>query len=262
MTILEKLGFVFQKPTAEVHVPEDLQAEFDETIKERRTLAKSNSELLAEKMDGTYMSRTALLRISSTHNFTDALWGSRRAARVFNYASNILDMEIVHGRAEEEDRIACMMLISYLSFFHVMPVKDVLRVKDVDAKYTKIFTEIIKDSARAENTTVSQGTIDMLCLGALSWEKTIPGENMVLDIFHDACRLDGVFFGQDAHLDIMRTELAKNESFRSWAKKISINNSSPTWLIYLQRRIDGCVFIADEDEEFSRNETNEQDGFA
>lgn len=261
MSIFDALGWVFQKPTAEVHVPEDIQAEFDETIKERRTIAKSNSELLAEKMDGVYMNKEALLRISSAHDFTNPLWGSRRAARVFNYASNILDMEIVNGRAEEEDRIACTMLIAYLSFFHVMPVKDVLRVKDVDAKYTKIFTDIIKESALAERTTVSQGTIDMLCLGALSWEKTIPGDNMVLDIFHDACRLDGVFFGQDAHMDVMRTELAKNESFRSWTKKVSINNSSPTWLIYLQRRIDGCVFIADENEEFSRNETNESDGF-
>lgn len=261
MTILEKLGFVFQKPTAEVHVPEELQAEFDKTIKERRTLAKSNSELLAEKMDGTYMNRDALIRMSSTHDFTNPLWGSRRAARVFNYASNILDMEIVNGRAEEEDRIACMMLISYLSFFHVMPVKDVLRVKDVDAKYTKIFTDIINEGARSTKTTVSKSTIDMLCLGALSWERTIPGENMVLDIFHDACRLDGVFFGQDAHLSIMRTELAKNESFRSWSKKVSINNSSPTWLIYLQRRIEGCTLIANEEVEFSRNETNEQDGF-
>jgi len=262
MNLLEKLGFRFQKPDkVETTIDPEVKAELDENVKKRKEIAQDHSKQLASRVLNTYLSASFLRELVLHHDFTNPLWGARRVARVYNYASNILDIEIIEGRLEESDREPLSALLMIISFFHVMPVKDILRMENADDKYKALYARFLKNMCKEKGESVSDDTIRMICVASLSWEQTIPGENVVVDIFHDACRLDGIFFDQEPTKNLMRTELAKNDSFRAWTKKISVNNTSPNWMVYLQELVEGLVLVGDIDEEEERNKANEQDAF-
>lgn len=229
--LLAKLGFVSQKPKMVDSRPEEKKKE-DNVIRDKRISLQAKwakeSALLYHEIIPTEILESLL----EHHDYRCVQWGGRRFARLVNWCSNCLDMEIHNedGAFQEEDRKHVLSLMVWISLLFPLPIKTHMKIKDSRAHWEGVLRKILlkgKRKLRVEE-------FDLIMEAVFEGSSTLPG-NPILDVFHDAVRFEESQYLTPVPVEQMRTSLGKNSAFRVKAHKEVRANLTPHWLFEFQK---------------------------
>tara|TARA_Y100000310_G_scaffold99483_1_gene97328 strand:- start:48233 stop:49012 length:780 start_codon:yes stop_codon:yes gene_type:complete len=251
--LFSRLGFSVEKPQVEVTIPDAVVKANRAMDEKRKTVWERDSRDTAQMYHD--MLPTDFIKLLQEHNdYMCVQWGGRKVARLCNLSRNILDLEIIteDRPLEEKDRAPVLKLLVLMSWLVPIPVKRHFTQKDVESEYRPL----MKSWLCEEYSLVNEAEADLILAGV--FENINVGENPVLNIFHDALRIEEAQFGNIVTEDFMRTYLGKVTIFRGSSQRNSKANLTPHWLIYLQelKSISGLV---DPEQAKKDEEYNEKD---
>lgn len=244
--ILERLGFslsrISHKPfpdkNSDPHA-QDLPTEDPEIIqmRERRKKLYAQDTQAVGKAYARWVPDGLLGEMCDRHNFMHVHWGSRKVGRLTNLCRNILDVEMLqeHAGITRDDFEPMVKLFFWSSMLYPMTVMWALKVEDVDSHFRKLFTDWLSRAGLSKDET--QLILHAVFLG----HQTVPG-NIVLDVWHDALKLEEMQFGFGYLPETMRTTLGKNQVFATKAKRDCSANLSPHWLLVMQSELNETRF--------------------
>lgn len=274
MSLLEKLGFVFEKPEKiEGVLPDDVKEKIESMTRERRQLYRRDSVDTAEMYEEWLPTKT-FNTLCDFHNYSCVMWGSRKVGRMLNLCRNILDVEIStneamlsgdiesddtppHMRLYESDRGVALKLLMWMSFLYPIPIKHFIKDPDAEENLTRKFKEWLFDEKIVNN-----DEFNIIIAGVFDGIETEPNENIILDIFSDALFWEtSQFESAKLNPELMRTNLGKNPVFGVKAVRDSKNNLSPVWLDILQG-LKGREDFVDPVSSEEAKANNERDGIS
>lgn len=238
MSFLSKLGFRLNKvnnpPASLEHHSENLEDEALKLAKARRAeLYLSDAKSVAKEYANLINNETLNI-LCENHDFLHVQWGGRKSARLINLCRNILDIEIVNNISNKEgslirekDKNNVLKLLFWSSLLYPMTVMWSLKVESVEETFSERFKSWMKAN-QLNNEEIS------LVLHMVFHAPNSTDENIVVNVFHDALKLEEMQFNF-AHIpDIMRTDLGKNRVFAAKVKRDCQANLIPVWLMYFQ----------------------------
>lgn len=247
MSLLKKLGFVFEKPEkVEAVLPEEVRKKIEAMTSARRKVYRQDS-IETAAMYAEWIPTDTFNTLCEFHNYLCVMWGSRKSGRLLNLCRNILDVEISTNEAlmsgdvgEEEvvpelrlyesDRDNVLKILMWMCLLYPIPIKHYMKDPNTEDNLTKKFNDWL-----LETKVVGKGAFDIIVAGVFDGSNTEPRENIILDIFADALRWeDAQFASANLNPEVMRTRLGKNPVFSVKARRDSKNNLSPVWLDILQ----------------------------
>jgi hypothetical protein len=269
LSLLKKLGFVFEKPEkVEGVLPDDVREKIEAMTSERRKLYRRDS-VEAAQMYEEWIPTETFNALCDFHKYTCIIWGSRKVGRLLNLCRNILDVEIStneavlsggvseketphHMRLYESDREAVLKVLMWMSLLYPIPIKHFIKDPNTEENLTKKFKEWLLDTHL-----VNAEEFSLIIAGVFDGMETNPKENIILDIFSDALHWErSQFESSKINPESMRTCLGQNPVFSVKAVKDSKNNLSPVWLDILQGlkgREDFVDPISSEESEANKN---------
>lgn len=229
--LLAKLGFTSQKSKVIDERPNEKKIADSEITKRRLQLQEQwakEAALLYHEM----IPNEVLSVLIEHHDFSCHQWGGRRFARLVNWCSNCLDIEIhsESGAFDESDRKYVLTLLVWMSILFPIPIKWHLKRKDNDAYWLSIFEGILLKGKHR----LRLSEFELVMVGVFEGSSAAPG-NPVVDIFHDAIRFEESQYITPVPVSTMRTLLGKNPAFRTKAHKEVRANLSPHWLFEFQK---------------------------
>jgi hypothetical protein len=247
LSLLKKLGFVFEKPEKiEGVLPDDVKEKIEAMTRERRQLYRRDSIDTAEMYE-EWMPTKTFNALCDFHNYSCVMWGSRKVGRILNLCRNILDVEIStneavlsgevdgddtppHMRLYESDRESVLRILMWMSFLYPIPIKHFIKDPNAEENLTNKFSEWL-----LEEKIVTEDEFNLIISGVFDGMETETNENIILDIFSDALFWESSQFESvKLNPELMRTNLGKNPVFGVKAVRDSKNNLSPVWLDIFQ----------------------------
>lgn len=247
MSLLKKLGFVFEKPEkVEAILPEEVRKKIEAMTSARRKVYRKDS-IDTAAMYAEWIPNETFNSLCEFHNYLCVMWGSRKVGRLLNLCRNILDVEISTNEAlmsgdvgEEEvapelrlyesDRDNVLKMLMWMCFLYPIPIKHYMKDPNAEENLTKQF-----DTWLLESGIVSKSEFGIIIAGVFDGSNTEARENIILDIFADALRWEEAQFdASKLNPELMRTRLGQNPVFSVKARRDSKNNLSPVWLDILQ----------------------------
>lgn len=178
----------------------------------------------------------AFNKLSEHHDYRNVRWGARRVARLINYSMAILDNERYKegGDIDEESYQWTVDIVTWIAFFHILPVRYQLKTDDVYAFCRPIILDVIKIAEDIKGAYFDEMEKELIIDCAIKSHDLPAEKHIVLDVFHDACVLDNQMYDEVLHKELLRTDMAKTEVYQAWVKKVSLKNLQPSWVLYLQ----------------------------
>jgi hypothetical protein len=230
MRIFEKLGFKVKKTTFEKVMDPEVAAKLDAMRARRQTLYRKDSMETAA-LYADWLPTTLFDTLLAVHDYQCVMWGSRKFGRLLNLCRNILDIEVHKENAvlTKDDNESVLKLLFWICLLYPIPIKHYLKCKDVEGKWRPQFEQWLSSAG-----VLTEDEISLVMHGVFEGVDADAG-NPVLDIFHDALRIEEIQFDiQPCPKEWMRTELGANPVFLVKARKDSLGNVSPAWLELLQ----------------------------
>lgn len=241
MGFLSRLGFKLNKVTkAAPDLEQQHELIEDEALKEakakRAALYLSDAQEVA-KQYATWIKPETLKKLCDNHDFLQVQWGGRKSARLINLCRNILDIVTINnaqrqqsGIIEQHDKDNVLKLLFWAALLYPMTVMWSLKVENVENRFTDRFTQWMKES-KLYDEEIS------LILHMVFHTSESTNENLVVNIFHDALKLEEMQFNFAHVPEIMRTELGKNRVFAAKVKRDCQANLMPSWLKFFQEHL-------------------------
>tara|TARA_R110001583_G_scaffold85368_2_gene223688 strand:- start:8 stop:799 length:792 start_codon:yes stop_codon:yes gene_type:complete len=234
MSLFKGLGGKFYKVKGEKRVGYQNE-KHDEEVRVRKLKAAEHSKKQAQGV-ANIIPVEVFNMLSGHHDYRNVRWGSRRVARVLNYCMAILDNERYRegGGIDEDSYEWAVQIVTWVSFLHLLPVKYQLKTDDVCAFVSPIILEAISMAESIKGAYFDDMEKNLIIDCAISSHELPAERHIILDVFHDACVLDNQMYDDVLHKELLRTEMAKAEPYQAWAKKVSMKNLQPSWVLYLQ----------------------------
>lgn len=228
MNLLHKLGFSLGKVDVPTFTP---SKESQATIDRRKKLYAKDAKETAELYHG-WIPDAAFAQLCEWHDYTSVHWGSRKVARLLNNCRNILDIEILKEDAQvyRKDEPDMLRTLMWMCFLAPIPLAHYHKMKDAEGHWRKKFTDFfVKEQGVLDEDEL--GLINQAVFNGLEHKQ---GDNLLIDVFHDAMRLEEAQFHTPVPEEFMRTQLGKNTVFAVSAHSRSRKNLAPTWALHLQ----------------------------
>lgn len=243
--LLSRLGFSLSKVLKNDPEKPDEEAEDSSpeilAMKEKRKDLYSRDALSVAEEYATYITPSLLKSLCDQHDFMHPHWGSRKVGRLVNLCRNILDIVILGNESvlTQSDMKPVLKLLFWCSILYPMTVIWVLKVEDVEKHFSSTFDAFLKEA----NLSTDERS---LILHAVFNDTRTSDENIVMNIWHDALKLEEMQFGYAYMPELMRTSLGKNSVFSAKAKRDCLSNLSPHWLLHFQELLGETRFSSSE----------------
>lgn len=231
---LSKLGFSFHKVNSNKKANKEKEAlEIEDpellAIKQKRKSLYENDAIEVATTYASWIKPETLKTLCDKHNFMHPHWGSRKIGRLINICRNTLDVSILEGESSlfEKDRFPVLKLLFWMSILYPITIMWTLKVDNIKTHFEEEFSQILKDEGLIEQ------EVELVLHAVFNNTLTEAG-NAVLDIWHDALKLEEMQFKFAYIPEAMRTSLGKNAVFAAKAKRDCLSNLSPHWLITFQ----------------------------
>jgi hypothetical protein len=229
--LFSRLGFSFQKP--------EVFSTLSEEEKARRAKDEEARKLLGEKENAKLANYVSLIidkplidKMMVHCDFLCLQLGSRKVGRLINHMRAILD-HCVHDpehKITQDSQKSIEKIIVMLAFLTPIPVKHYMKRDGVEGEFRDHFKNWLSES-EAFNEEETQFIIDAVFVG-VNVES-----HPVLDIYHDALRIEESMYGSSCDPDLFRTSLCRNKAFMKYAGRLSESNTAPGWLFYYQENV-------------------------
>lgn len=241
MSLLRKLGFCLQKPEVEVTLPEGVSEKLNAMTEKRKSLYKKDTVDTAA-MYSDWLPTQVYQELCTFHDYKNVMWGSRKFGRLLNLCRNIVDIEVYKENPTilKEDEPHILRLLMWVCLIYPIAIVNYHKNPKIEDELSVRLKALLRDS-----NILTQPEFDLLLVSAFRVLESEIGDNIVLDIFHDALRWEEAQFGlPPTPIELMRTELGKNPVFSIKARKDSRNNLCPFWLGALQESKGlGAIFV-------------------
>ena len=227
--LFTRLGWALKKPVEEEQPEvEDKEGDF------RRSVNDQLSFKTAE-MYKTAMPKEFLEELMGKYNYKTLFFGARKVARLCDICRSILDIEINEGMSEfndseplikKEDQNDVLRLLFYMCW--LIPI--VIREYTLSNKAKEKLEPLFKKWLAEDYSLVKAVELDLVLDGV--FEGINCSDNVVLNIFHDALRIEDSYGNSRIDLSSMRTTLGKNQVFAKHSRLRADKNITPTWIVY------------------------------
>jgi hypothetical protein len=228
VNLLQKLGFSIGK----VAVPKMELGEKEQAIIEGRKRLYAKDAKETAELYHSWIPDDVFAQLCEWHDYTSVYWGSRKVARLLNNCRNILDIEILKEDAViyRKDEPAMLRTLMWMCFLAPIPLQHYHKMKDAEGHWRAKFSTFLVD----EKQTLGSDEMGLINQAVFHVLEHAQGDNLLIDIFHDAMRMEEAQFHTPVPEEFMRTTLGKNAVFLVSAHNRSRKNLAPTWALMLQ----------------------------
>jgi hypothetical protein len=256
--IFSRLGFGVSKT---VTTPKQKSAEEQKEAQDFKEKMDQHtavqSRIMAERCK-KMMPNELFCLLMNDYDFLCQQWGGVKVVRLFSICYGILDIEI-HQEVpviskKEKERVS--VILFWMCMLITVPIKEYLNRNDVPEYFRSVFMKLLI----ADYSLLDEAEFNLFFIGIMEGTKTTPG-NPVLDIFHDALKLEEAQFGFALNTDLMRTVAGKSKVYQVVTQRASKNNVAYEWGFVFQELMRKEGFI-DKDKALLNNKNDGDDGIS
>jgi hypothetical protein len=253
VNLFSRLGFNISKPEIVREVEPKIEAQLARAEKDRKALGVRENEQLSERI-AEIVPLPLLQELMKHNDYLCVQWGSRKVGRMVNACRSILDHEIhtEGSKIKPENERSVTKLLVLMCILTPVPIKHYMLRESVEEEFRLLFSNWLDADGVNVNADEKKFVIDAVFSGIKC------PENPILNIFHDALRIEEAHFGFNVKSEYLRTSLCQNLVYLKYAQKSSANNVTPGWLEKYQElmSVDNFVDVskAKEDDTYNKGD--------